>query len=154
MPLPYRWWKRLRGRGCREYMAGNTDLVEVHGFAVAQDVRAELGIGELWVARSSLVFVKDPCDAAAAEFEPVLVEKQRLLVNAYAVEVVFGEVGSQQHRRVLGQRDMAGFAAFSGESNQSRTFQLVVADGQISEFRDSDCGVIQDGQQLCFVKLK
>src|SRR5450755_391666 len=48
-------------------------LVEVHGLAMAQYVRAEVGADQCRVAGLGLVFADDPGDAAAAELVSVLV---------------------------------------------------------------------------------
>jgi hypothetical protein len=42
--------------------------------AVAQDVRAEMGVGERRIRCLGLIFADDPRDPAAAEFGPVLAE--------------------------------------------------------------------------------
>src|SRR5258707_4369344 len=63
-------------------------LAEVHGLAVAQYVRAEVGAEECRVAGLGLVFADDPGDPAAAELAPVLVDEQRAVVAAGLVEAV------------------------------------------------------------------
>jgi hypothetical protein len=60
---------------------------------------------------------------------------------------VFGEVGVQERRRVGGERDVAGLAALAGHGDQGRRFEADVADGEVGEFLDSCCGVVEGGEQ-------
>jgi hypothetical protein len=65
---------------------------------------------------------------------------------AGTVELLFGEVGGQQRRRVGVDRDVPGLAALAGQRDDRR-LQSDVADCQVSEFLDPGGGVIEGGQQ-------
>ena len=77
----------------------------------------------------------------------MLVEEHRVVVVAGAVEVVFGQVGGQQRRRVVVERDVAGLAALAGQGGHGGGFQADVADGEVGEFLDPGGGVVEGGEQ-------
>jgi hypothetical protein len=55
-------------------------VVEVHGPTVPQNVWTEESVGERRIGCLGSVFVKDPCDPAAAEFAAVLVEEHWMII--------------------------------------------------------------------------
>jgi hypothetical protein len=42
---------------------------------------------------------------------------------------------------------VAGLAAFAGHGDQGGGFEADVADGEVGEFLDSCCGVVEGGEQ-------
>src|SRR5262249_41973399 len=122
-------------------------LVEVHGLAVAQRVRRDAGVGQCRVGCLGMVFAGGPGDPAAAELAAVLVEEQRVVIVAGLVEAVFGQVGVKERGRVVGEGDVAGLAAFAGQDGQGRGLQADVAYGEVGEFLDPGCGVVEGGEQ-------
>src|SRR5260370_7399791 len=77
---------------------------------MSQYVRVK-GAGGRGAADLGVVFGGDPRDPAAAEPGAVLVEEQRVVVAAWLVEAVLGEVGAQQRGGAGAERDLAGLAA-------------------------------------------
>ena len=112
-----------------------------------QDVGADAGAGEQRITRLGLVFPDDPCDAAAAEPGPVLVEEHRVIIAAGLVKSLFFHVGGQQGDSAAVQGDVAGLAALAGQRRQGRVLQADVADGQAGEFGDPGPGVVERGEQ-------
>src|SRR5260370_23043483 len=70
------------------------------------------GAGGCRAAGLGVVLGGDPRDPAAAEPGVVLAEEQRMVVVAWLVEAVLGEVGAQQRGGAGAERDVAGVCAF------------------------------------------
>jgi hypothetical protein len=63
------------------------------------------------------------------------------------VQAVLGQVDLQERGCVVGEGDVAGLAAFAGQGDQGRRLQAEVTDGEVGEFLDPGCGVVEDGEQ-------
>src|SRR5258708_6629808 len=105
------------------------------------------GAGGCRAAGLGVVLGGDPRDPAAAEPGVVLAEEQRMVVVAWLVEAVLGEVGAQQRGGAGAERDVAGLAAFAGQHGQWRGFEPDVAYGQAGELGDPGRGFVEGGQQ-------
>src|SRR5258708_11334830 len=87
------------------------------------------GAGGRRAADLGVVFGGDPRDPAAAEPGAVLVEEQRVVVAAWLVEAVLGEVGAQQRGGAGAERDLAALAALSRQPGPPRGGPAAVRGG-------------------------
>src|SRR5260370_25181708 len=78
------------------------------------------GAGGCRAAGLGVVVGGDPRDPAAAEPGVVLAEEQRMVVVAWLVEAVLGEVGAQQRGGAGAERDVAGLGPLSGQHGPRR----------------------------------